>query len=231
MTLEISDYLLTRSILVNNTKEELIESVNDEETFSYMLNSICQLMEEENFILTHAGLCERVSTFINEYRFDYIKNKDYCEKMNYIIGRLQDYNMMSDKRKQDIIDNWVENESEARGLPKCYRNQKNLFELISLDMYYFIGMISFNEPFVVESIIEYASLVNIIMNKFPESFDEDHLFLEVVRHNLECLRRTPLIRLNNLRMVKNTLNKLNKNHPISPEIQLEKSYTLKKTKK
>lgn len=110
MIQEILDYLLIRSFLINSTEKEIVESVTDEETFSYLLNSIYNLMQDENFVLTSPALYDRVLAFITKYRFDYIKNKEYCEKMNYIIGRLHDYTLMSANRKKDIMYNWVEEE-------------------------------------------------------------------------------------------------------------------------
>lgn len=91
-------------------------------------------------------------------------------------------------------------------------------------------MISVNEPFEVHNIVEYASIVNIIMNKFPDCFNEDHLFLEVTRSNLEHLKKIPFLKFRDLKMLKNTINKLNKNYIISDDVEVEIACSLKKTK-
>jgi len=223
--------LLIRSFLLNSNDKEIIESVTNEEEFAYVLNNIYNLMQEEDFVLISSSLSDKVLSFVSNYRFDYIKNKDYCEKMNYIIGRLRDYNNMSIDRKKHIVNNWIDEESKTRCLPKCYQNGEDLFNLISLDMKYLMGMISIGEEFVIHNVVEYVSLINIIMNKFPECFENDHLFLEVARNNLNALMKVPFMRLRNLKMIKNSLNKLNNNYVVSTDVQIEKQYLLKKTKK
>jgi len=231
MIQEILDYLLIRSFLLNSNEKEIIDSVTNEEEFAYVLNNIYNLMQEEDFVLISSHLSDKVLSFISKYRFDYIKNKDYCDKMNYIIGRLHNYKNMSIDRKKYIVNNWIEEESKTRGLPKCYQNGEDLFSLISLDMKYLMGMISIGEEFVITNVVEYVSLINIIMNKFPECFEDDHLFLEVARNNLNALKKVPFMKLRYLKMIKDSLNKLNENYTVSTDVQIEKQYSLKKTKK
>ena len=139
MTQEILDYLLIRSLLVNSSSDEIIEQVSDKESFSYFINNVSMLIEEEDFLILSPVLQDRVGDVLYKYRFTYNKEKEFNEQMNYIIGRLQDYHLMSDERKSFIIDSWVENESNVRELPKRYRNINDLLTLISLDTAYLIG--------------------------------------------------------------------------------------------
>lgn len=230
MTQEILGYLLIRSLILNCSEDALIEEINDEEAFAYMIENIYLLMQEEDFLFVSPVFKDKVINFISKYRFDYIKNKEYCEQMNYIIGRFRDYELMSDDRKKYIVDNWIEEESKNRELPKCYQNIKNLFKLISLDALYIKGIVTIGEEFMISNIVEYVSIINIIMNKFPECF-EDELFLEVTRSNLGQLKRIRGLGLINSKMVKKAYKKINENYQQVGQIDAEISYTLKKTKK
>lgn len=231
MIQEILDYLLIRCLLLNSTSKEIIEKIQDKETFYYIIDSIYKLMQEENFVFALSEYNNKTSDVVNSYRFNYNKDKELNDKINYIIGRLQEFRSMSKGRKKDVIDNWIQEESQSRNLPKCYQNIQNLVDLVSLDIAYFQGMITVDEPFIVESVVEYVSLINIIINKYPECFNEDHLFLEVVRHNLVYLQSIPLIRSRDLNMIKKTLRTLNQNYDINEEIELDINKSLKKTKK
>lgn len=229
MIQEISDYLLIRSLLYNSDSEELIEVAKEKDNYIYILNNIYELMQEENFIFVDPHLVTNVEDFIYKYRFDYNRDKEINDKMNYIIGRLNDYKNMSDKRKQFIIDNWVQEESQNRNLPFIYKNLNNLLSLISLDTLYYQGMISIDKPFNIEYVVEYVSIINIIMNRFSESFNDDIEFLEVTRQNLQILKDNKKISKIDSKMIKEALKKVNKQYSMSETGIFQK--VIKKTEK
>lgn len=228
---EIFDYLLTRSLLLNCSEQELIDSVDNEETFAYILDNIYNIMQEENYIIISPMLKEKVINFISKYRFDYIKNNNYCEKMNYIIKRVREYNQMSDKRKKDILNNWVEQESNLRGLPKRYQNPRTLFDFIMMDAAYISGMLNIGKEFEISVPIEFASIINIVMNRAPEIFEEEPILLEYAKFILGKLQTIKGLRFTDTRMLKNTYNIINEKYDKSEDVELEISYSLKKTKK
>lgn len=231
MTQEILDYLLIRSLLVNSSSDEIIEQVSDKESFSYFINNVSMLIEEEDFLILSPVLQDRVGDVLYKYRFTYNKEKEFNEQMNYIIGRLQDYHLMSDERKSFIIDSWVENESNVRELPKRYRNINDLLTLISLDTAYLIGITSM-ENIEVKSIIEYSSLINIIINKFPDVLENDKALLGVIRESILYLKKIPFLRREESKMLKNTLNKIDSNYELDQNLDIQMSLKLiKKTKK
>lgn len=229
MIQEISDYLLIRSLLYNSDSEELIEVAKEKDNYIYILNNIYELMQEEDFIFVDPHLVTNVEDFIYKYRFDYNRDKEINDKMNYIIGRLNDYKNMSDKRKQFIIDNWVQEESQNRNLPFGYKNLNNLLSLISLDTLYYQGMISIDKPFNIEYVVEYVSIINIIMNRFSESFNDDIEFLEVTRQNLQILKDNKKISKIDSKMIKEALKKVNKQYSMSEIENFQK--VIKKTEK
>lgn len=227
MIQEILDYLLIRSLLYNSDADELIEAIKEKEDFTYVLDNIHMLMQEENFIFVAPHLVFNVSELITKYRFDYIKNKELNDKMNDIIGRLNDYKYMSDKRKQYIINNWIEEESNNRNLPLCYRNLTMLLGMISLDTAYFQGMINIDKSFDIGYVIEYVSIINIIMNKFPECFHDNPEFLEITKQNLMILKGNKEISRVDSRMIKRTIKKMQEKYSLSETKNFQK--VIKKT--
>ena len=227
MIQEILDYLLIRNLLYNSDSEELIAVVETKENFVYILDNIYLLMQEENFVFLSPHLVMNVSAFIQKYRFDYNKEKEINDKMNYIIERLNDYRHMSSKRKELVIQDWILQESENRNLPLCYRNLTSVLGLISLDAFYFLNMVSIKEPFQIECLVEYLSIINIIINKFPQCFAEDIKFLEVTRQNLDSLAHNKNIPKVDARMVHRTLKKIRKTYSTLEEENFQK--VIKKT--
>lgn len=227
MIQEILDYLSIRALLYNFDSEKIIEVAETKENFVYVLNSIYLLMQEEDFVFISPSMVITVSEFIQKYRFDYNKEKEINDKMNYIIERLKDYRHMSSKRRELIIQDWILEESKNRNLPLCYTNLTSILGLISLDVFYFENMISIEGPLQIECVVEYLSIINIIMNKFPKCFDEDSEFLEVTRQNLVSLAYNKKIPKVDARMVNRTLKKMKKTYPALGEENFQK--VIKKT--
>lgn len=226
MTQEILDYLLIRSLLFNSEPEELIDATSNRENFIYVLDNIYILMQNENFIFMSPNIITNVVELIQKYRFDYNKDKEMNDKMNYIIGRFNDYRNMSEKRKRDIVSRWVQEESENRNLPFCYRTLPNLLGLISLDTAYFQSMISSDESFEVGYVVEYLSLINIIINKYPKCFSEDMDFLAVTRMNLIALQNNKKVfSRTDYNMLKKTIKKMKEEYSLP---KLDNSQKVKK---
>ncbi len=218
MIQEILDYLLIRSTLVNSTSQEIIENTDDKAIFSYLVHAISSLMQQEDFLLVDPSFPEKVSDLIQFYRFDYNQEKDLNSEMNYIIGRLSDYKKMSFNRKQKLIQDWINQETKNRDLPK-YSGKENLLGLISLDGYYFCQMISIQQTFEIENAVEYLSILNIIHNKFPDFFKQDLSFVELNREICNHIQSSYQLPRFVLKMNRRILKKLNENYAIDSEIQ------------
>lgn len=232
MIQEILGYLLTRSLLVNSSSDEIVESINNKEEFTYLLNNISSLIEEEDFLIVDTDMQDKVSDLIQKYRFEYNKDKEVNETMNYIIGRLHNYKTMDDERKKYIVNNWIETEIKNRELPKQLHNIHDIFYFISLDCSYFMGIMSLSRM-EIKSVCEYSSLINLIINKYPEAFEEDKMLLGVINETLMNFKNIPLLRSYEKKMVKNTLSKIDSTYDMSecPDLEISFSLIKKKTKK
>lgn len=232
MIQEILGYLLTRSLLVNSSSDEIVESINNKDEFAYLLNNISSLIEEEDFLIVDTDMQDKVSDLIQKYRFEYNKDKELNETMNYIIGRLHNYKIMDDERKKYIVNNWIETEIKNRELPRQLHNIHDIFYFISLDCSYFMGIMSL-ATMEIKSVCEYSSLINLIINKYPEAFEEDKMLLGVINETLMNFKNIPLLRSYEKKMVKNTLSKIDSTYDMSecPDLEISFSLIKKKTKK
>lgn len=220
-------YLAVRSLLVNQSSEDLINQIDSEEAYKLYVDNISRIMQEENFIFVSDALVQKVSDLVYHYRFDYIKNKQINDNVNYIIERFHDYKMMSSNRKVTLAKEWMKEEGKNRGLPAKYVNAEDLFSLISLDGYYFQGMINIGEEFAVENIMEYVSLLNLLLNRFSTFFD-DNLFLEITKQNCEALKSIPGLPKKYLKMINKILDRINKEYADSSDVNVQVKYYFKK---
>lgn len=172
-------------------------------------------------------MIDNVSELVQHYRFDYNKNKEINDNVNYIIGRLHDYREMSIDRKKYITDNWIKEELEARGIPPKAIRLEQLLNLLILDESYFRKMLNIREEFVIENLMEYLSLVNLLLNKFPKVF-EDNLFLEITKQNCECIKSISKLPRLYSKMVQKILSRLKKEYSADTEVEVKVKFYLKK---
>ena len=227
---ETFNYLLTRSLLMSKESNDLIGLVDSKEIYKFFVDNISRIMQEEDYILVSDALIERVSNLIYHYRFDYIKNREINEQVNYIIGRLHDYKEISINRRDTLSKEWIKEERENRGLLARNTTIEDLFSMIALDGEYFYSMINIGEAFRVENLTEYLSLLNLLLNRFPQVFEDD-LFLEITKQNCEAIKSIPKIPKVYLKMIKKILNRLEKEYLANPDINVQvKCYSKKKDK-
>lgn len=224
---EVFNYLIVRSSLTNHTSEELIELVKNKEDYKFFVDNISKIMMEEDFILISDDLIDSVSNLVHHYRFDYNKNKEINDQVNYIIDRLRDYKNMSLKHKIDLSNSWISQERENRGLSAKLATPENLLSMIALDGTYFYSMINIGEEFCIENIMEYLSLLNLLLNRFHAVF-EDNLFLEITKQNCKVIQSIPKLPRIYLKMIKKILDRLNKEYSTTSDDNIEVKYYLKK---
>lgn len=186
MTQEISGYLLIRSFLLVNDTNELIEKAGDRESFGYIVKNIVQLIMKEDYFLITDDLIRKVFDFINYYRSIYINDKEINDNVNYIIRKLNEYKNMDFNTKKFLGQKWLKEEMMVRELPKEYQNIEVVLNLIVMDNTFTLALYGFNDSLVPTTnleIIEYLSLVNLIMNRFPEMFEQMNILALIESFN------------------------------------------------
>ena len=173
MIQEIFDYLSTRAIIINHTGEELVDIAKDPKMFRHFIKNISKVMQEEDFFLTSLELVQRVETLLQTYRFDFLKEKEINDEMNYIIGRLCDYRNFHSNQFCSRINNWLLEERKNRGLPSSFQKEECLLLMISMDYEYLWKIFSLEEQFEIENPVEYLSLLHLLLERFPETFQDE----------------------------------------------------------
>lgn len=221
------NYLCVRSLLMAYDSQQLIDLVVDEATYKFFVDNIAFIMQEEDYLLVADELVQRASNLVHHYRFDYNKNKEINEQVNYIIDRLRDYRTMSFNHHVELSKKWFEEERKKREIPKKYATISNLLTLVFSDALYFSHMVS-AEEFVIDNIMEYLSLINLFFNQFPAVF-EDSVFLEVIKQNCQFLKTIPNLPKVYRKMVHKILDRFSKEYTEDPNIHVQvKCYFKKK---
>ena len=191
MILEIYDYLLIRQMLIALSTSQILEEINDEDTYKHFVKVISKLIQKEDYPLVYPKSQSKIQSIIDKYRFTY-DNKDIISDINYIIGKLNIYKTMDEKTKNQKIEIFYNNEFNTRLLPVIPLGGRYVIDkLVHNDICYFVaayfagaspmqddkGMFELEEPF------DYVAMINLIAGRFPKLFEEENL-LKVTKDNL-----------------------------------------------
>ena len=214
MIQEIYDYLLIRHILITNTREELLEDINNKEMYDKTVKVVANLMETEDFVLVVPGVQEKVDEMIKNYRFDYC-DKNNVEEINYIVDMLNKYKNKSDGEIERRRIDFLLDEFKDRNLSMKYTFKKEkILDMIAND---FVVYESFsripaleeeNAPFEIKVEIDYfTSTVNLLMSRFPDLFKEVNI-APYLRHILTKIKECKQVNIFSKSYIKRTLKDL-----------------------
>ena len=180
MTQEIFDYLLIRSYFANNSEKDIDELDFELEYYKSFLKNISMVMQKEDYFLLCDELCNRVSYFIQRNRFKFNYDKEANVEMNFIIQRLNEYKRLSENEKIKRAEAFIKEEYESRKMPNKYRVSEELPLYISRDCSYFMEILGLeyngdstissnpNHNFEIDNYFEYLSLINWLIDKYPD---------------------------------------------------------------
>ena len=213
MTLEIYDYLWIRNVLIAVDTKELVESIVGKEEYMVVVKCISSLMQNEDFLLAYPEAQNKVSDIVQTYRFKY-NDKEIFDDINYIIGRLNDYKNMPNERKNYLVNQFYVQEATNRDLPFMYKQSPDVIKcLIQNDIHTYKDIFCYSaegEKAVqldVFDVLDYVSLTNLMLNQFPNFF-EDENYKKPTVHNLEQLSTLKKLPLDISRYIKKTIKKL-----------------------
>lgn len=231
MIQEIYDYLLIRSYLMLSHDEVIsLDSENDrKQQFNYFVKNISMLMQNEDMVLISKQMRTQISESIQKYRFEFIKDKEIASEINYIIGRLKDYDNMTIDRQAYLARRWYKNEYKDRMLPLKYRKIEYINALVAYDF----NNDNMNDTSELEGdyttqecsvskLISYLSTVNLVVNRNQSNLDTEEL--EVVVQKLNLLQSGLKMSIDELLYMKKTISHLSK--MLSSEKNKVKGYHL-----
>ena len=214
MIQETYDCLLTRAYFINNTEEEILESIDSKDTFISLIKRVADVMEQEDFFLTKQEYQEKLRSVLREYRFNY-NDKSIFEDINYIVGRLNVYETMKEEKKNYLIDKFYKNEYAIRNLPIMYHVPSNIDKFMQYDFTTLVQLFpdtvnkESDGTLEIFSVAEFVSLMNILLNKHSEIFALDG-FVDTTINNLNELLDSTKLPFYTLLYIKKTIKNVKK---------------------
>ena len=215
MTLEIYDYLWIRNVLIALEAEDLLDNITNQEEYTFVVKCISNLLKEEDFPLAFPKSQSKIEKIIEKHRFEYA-DKALTQDINSIICKLNEYKSMSFEKKNNLVNKFYNDEITARKLAFTYsRSIETINCLIQNDIHtyrsIFCADINENEPveLTVMDILDYASLTNLIMAKYPDFFEKEHYTKNTI-NNLSQLATIKAIPFDIKTSIKKTLKELSK---------------------
>ncbi len=212
MTLEIYDYLWIRNALLTTDTKEINEAIINEDQYQYVLTCILGLLEMEDLPLAFDGLVSKIYDIVHYNRFKYKSNKVINDLANNIIGKLNQYKSLNEFKKEYLVQNFVEEEISVRNLPEPFSNDMlTIAQLLPTDFIVYTELMNVDGLKYVEidgdDALDYISLVNLIMNKYPELLENEY-FKECIVSCLNQIVKAPNAPRALIKYSKSTLNKL-----------------------
>lgn len=215
MTQEIYDYLWIRNVLIALKAKDISTNVYSLEEAAYVVRCIVNLLEKENFVLAFDNSQDMILDLTQEFRFKY-NDKELNSNINLIINKINQYKNINSNKKDLMIDLFYTNESKKRNLSYFYKNSKEVINcLIQNDIHTYRNLFcneNTNEPIALEiiDVLDYVSLVNLIMNDYPNYF-KDEKIKEKTNNNFEQLLLVKNIPFDIRNSIKKTLKLINQN--------------------
>lgn len=215
MTLEIYDYLWIRNVLIALEPDDLLANITNQEEYTFVVKCISDLLKEEDFPLVFPQSQSTIEKLIEKHRFEYV-DKSLNQNINGIICKLNEYKNMSFGNKNHLINKFYNNEITARKLAFTYSHSIETINcLIQNDIHTYRSLFytdyNGNQPveLTVMDILDYASLTNLIMTKYPDFFEKEHYTKKTI-HNLSQLATIKTIPFDIKISIKKTLKELSK---------------------
>lgn len=185
MIQEIYDYLWIRNVLISVDANDICNGITDKNQFIYIVKVISKLLEREDFPIVFQNAQQKIEDIIQKFRFMY-NDKEIVEDINYIIGRLNDYRNMRTDRQKHLITEFYYSENKDRNLPGFYKLLPEYIDLfIRNDAHIFTSFYANTDTSVAirldqNDIINFSSLVNLLMNRYPEFFEDEGIRMRTV---------------------------------------------------
>lgn len=216
MTQEIYDYLWIRNVLMGLDVQALASNIEHIEEYRFVLKCMADLLEHEPFPLVIPASLEKISDFIQIFRFKF-RDEDISIKTNFIIEKLNQFKTMNPADKNLSIRLFYEQESKDRKLPFLYQNSKEVIDcLMQSDIHIYRDIMYHDNntyiepvPLTETDIIDYISLTNLIMTRYPSFFENENSIDKSINNlkQLVTIKALPLIIKS---YIKKTLRRLEK---------------------
>ena len=194
MIQEISGYLLIRNFFAIQHSNDQISYENTEkgyEEFHYTLDNVIEILEREDYFLFSKEVQEDLLTLINKHRFLF-KDKKTIDKINFIIGKINQYRSMNHDEYVKKTEEWYINEFKDRNLVYDPKDPDEALRFCAIDFTMYDQLTSNDmsieylfektqlDNYLYTNLFLMCSTMNLIMNRCPkfmiENIDMDELY-------------------------------------------------------
>ena len=233
MIQEIYDYLLTRSSFMFN-KEVMIKECDTKDRFREITHNVVELMQKENFFIVYPEALKNINDLVQYYRFNYNKDKEINDDMNFIIERTNEYKNMTYNRKRYLASEWLKLEFKDRNLPWICQTEETVTGAMWNEVDIFLTICGYTlsedgktyeyddnrqEQETITDVYRYLQIINLLANRYP-GFFYDEYNMQNTLYNLNSIseqKPTKLI----LKYVKRTLKNIKKLEKEVKELERE----------
>lgn len=170
MILEILDYCLIKSQLLEFDKDEIIAQFTDEESQELWYSVLYNLALEDDFLISDSSVFEKAREIIGRTRFNYKDNKVIKGMANDLIDYFNTYASLPSETATQLRAEWGNSEATLHGLPSGTYRTCDLLEYAKYDHYYISYLFSNEETQVRVNPSHAIASISYLINKFPDVF-------------------------------------------------------------
>jgi len=171
MILEILDYCLIKSQLIEFSKEKLIEQFIDQESQELWYSVLYNLSVDDDFLISDSSVFEKIRLIIESTRFSYPSDK-IKEIANEFIRYFNIYLSASRDTSISLRAEWGTREANLHGLPSGTYKTCELFEYIKYDYYYISYLFNNDEDHVQINPKHAIASIYYLIHIFPDVFKD-----------------------------------------------------------
>lgn len=171
MILEILDYCLIKSQLIEFSKEEIIEQFCSQESQELWYSALYNLTIDDLFLISDSSVFEKARRIIEDTRFSYSSDKIKAIA-NEFIRYFNTYLSASKDTSTLLRAEWGQREANLHGLPSGTYKTCELLEYIKYDYYYISYLFNNDEDSVRINPKHAVASIYYLIRVFPDAFKD-----------------------------------------------------------
>lgn len=169
MILEILDYCLIKSQLLEFSEEEIMAQFTDQDSQELWYSVLYNLTVDDDFLISDSSVFDKAREIIGRTRFNY-DNKKIKGMANDLIDYFNTYASLPKEDVIPLVAEWGNKEATLHGLPSGVYRSCDLLEYVKYDHYYISYLFDNEETQVRINPTHAIASISYLINKFPDVF-------------------------------------------------------------
>ena len=169
MILEILDYCLIKSQLLEFDEDEIIAQFTDEESQGLWYSVLYNLTVDDDFLISDSSVFDKAKEIVGRTRFDY-NSKEIKGMANDLIDYFNTYASLPRENVIPLVAEWGNKEATLHGLPSGTYRSCDLLEYVKYDHYYLSYLFNNDETQVRVNPKHAIASISYLINRFPNVF-------------------------------------------------------------